>query len=129
MIPNLPNPLPAAHSASAPNLRLVWDATCLSALMCDPLTYHWKYNQGWRIPGSALALEWGSAWHEAVARLHTAWHTGVPREDALRQTIEIMLAYAEHMGIDALAAESPDKERKTKNTFACLLYTSDAADE
>lgn len=113
----LPDPLPAAHSAAVPNLRLVFDSTCLSALMCDPLTYHWRYNMGWRIPGTALALLWGTLWHEGVGRLHAAWEAGTPRDEAVRSTVAYVLAAAKREGLDAIAAEAPDKERKTKNAF------------
>lgn len=111
---------PPLFSSKVRHLRLAWDATALAALMRDPLTYYWKYCLGYRPPGTSVVLEWGTAWHEAVAVLHEAWWSGLDRDVALRLALNHALQHARAVGLDALAASGRDKDRKIRNTFTLL---------
>ena len=101
-------------SKKYPELRLVWDATCLNQFMRDPLVYYWKYVLGYREKHKSLALEWGTAWDKAAADYHFNRSDIENRDEALCVTIDNAINHCHKAGIDELAKY--DKAGNKKNT-------------
>ena len=98
-------------SESNPSLRLVWDATTLAAFMLDPLTYYWKYVQGYRSREPSVDLLWGTAWDRSMAYYHNL-RGRYDRKRALEESIAFTIEHARKVDLDAVAAESKYKARK-----------------
>ncbi len=98
-------------SEKNPELRLVWDATTLAAFMCDPLSYYWKYVQGYRSLEPSIDLLWGTAWDKSMAHYHLA-RSRVDRLQAIESTVAFAIAHAKKVGLDAVAAENKRKHNK-----------------
>ena len=98
-------------SESIPTLRLVWDATTLAAVMLDPLTYYWKYVQGYRSREPSVDLLWGTAWDQSMAYYHNLRERH-DRKRALEESIAFAIEHARKVDLDAVAAESKYKARK-----------------
>lgn len=63
-----------------PEVRIVWDASTLSALARNPYTYYWQYVLGRRLTGWQTYAAFGTAWHllceaywQSQRNLHLAW--------------------------------------------------------
>lgn len=102
-------------SKQNPTVRLVWDPTTLAAFMLDPLSYYWKYVQGWRSREPSIDVLWGRVWDKCMSFYHhyraERVHNLV-RQQATEATIAFAIEYARKIDLDAVAAESKYKARK-----------------
>lgn len=118
---NIPTPDTLKHpsfSKHQPGLRLVWDATSLTAFMRDPLSYYWSYVLGYRTePG--ISIVWGKTWHESRAVLLGEFAAGRSKGQALEVAINHAIKLADKWDLQRLAAEDTRK-RETHNLYTIL---------
>src|SRR6266536_923038 len=96
-------------------IMLAWDATRLSAYMRDPLSFKWKYIDGWITPRTNPALGWGTLWHESVARFDSVIFGGGPRWEALETAIDFAVDLGTQLGIpgDGIKGDSAKRNIRT----------------
>lgn len=101
-----------------PQLRRVWSASTLDALLKDPLSYKWQYVDGYRAE-RGLPMAWGIAWHEARATYITSRLRGHDRDTAIQEAAAVALREAEKFEVQELASES-NLDRKKRNVRTLL---------
>ena len=115
----------SAFSNEIPTLRLAWDATTLDSYMRCPLTYYWKDVLGYRQESTAVALLFGTLYHDSVGQYEQARLHGKDVDSALREAITWLLAEAKEKGFADISASSRDaKTRNIRNLVRALIWFS-----
>lgn len=119
---------PTGFSDKIPTLRLAFDATMLSQYMRDPLSYKWKYVDGWREPRAGGALNWGSLWHEGAATFDTAVLAGATRSTALADAIKFACKRGHELNVPVYGAKGDEAKRCIRSLVRALVwYEADTA--
>lgn len=85
-------------SEKNPHLQLFWDAHSLKLLLECPRKYQYQIIQGWVPSGDNLHLNWGIAYHEAMARADLARANGADFIDQMDAAIQCAMSYPEFEG-------------------------------
>jgi hypothetical protein len=85
-------------SAKNPLLQLFWDAHSLKLLLECPRKYQYQILQGWVSSGDSIHLDWGIAYHEAMAKADMARAEGKSYYDQVDAAVETALSYPEFEG-------------------------------
>ena len=80
-------------STQIPKLQLEWSASSYSTLLQCPRRYQLQTLEGWHSPGDRINLDFGSAYHEALAAYDTALHAGATFDDAVDCAVKIALCF------------------------------------
>lgn len=94
-------------SEKNPNLQLFWDAHSLSTFLTCPRKYQYQIINSWISSGSAIDLDWGIAYHDAMAEADIA------RAQGADHTEQILVAIEKAMDREEFDSPVPHKNRFT----------------
>lgn len=110
----------AVFSPTEPAVRLVWDATTLSAYMADPLSYYWKHVRGFRSDEESVTLLFGQLYDQAVKEL---WD-----REPLASVVLETVRRAEAVCLDEVVAEAKPSQargRRTRDLVRAIVWYAD----
>lgn len=77
------------------NLQLFWDSHSLKVLLECPRKYQYQILQGWVPSGESIHLQWGIAYHEAMAKADLARAEGKSFIDQMDIAVETAMNFPE----------------------------------
>ena len=99
------------------DIRLIWDASSLTALMKNPYTYYqWYVKNRYLVGDERTAANWGTAWHSVI---ETYW-TEKGKEPDLRD--DILVGYAWYRNHELISKMQPTGALSAFSLLRALVW-------
>lgn len=105
------------------HIQFAWDSTSLGYLKTCPRLYQYIMIDGWTPPGESIHLRFGQEVHTAFQQYDILRATGVKHEEALRETLRIVLTNTYGWEVD-----EDTKAGKYKNRHSLVRVVIDYLD-
>ncbi len=84
--------MPASPFLPGTKIQYAWDATSLGYLKTCPRLYQYHMIEGWIPKEESIHLRFGSEYHQAIYDYEISRSMGLSFEDAVRNTVQLLLA-------------------------------------
>src|SRR6266852_4036395 len=120
--------MPASPFLPGTKIQYAWDSTSLGYLKTCPRLYQYHMIEGWIPKEESIHLRFGSEYHQAIYDYEISRSMGLSFEDAVRNTVQLLLARIKDWDPDPTLRPFPHKN-KDQLLYLTVAYMDEFRDD